>query len=284
MPSCVASAARAIASPPRTGWSPPITSVAPDSKRAVRRWWSRTSRASSKSVSSSSGVLAPLVTLGAPAIAPPHATQRSALTVGSISRSVHSRNVVWQARERVLGCAHERVRYRASAGRDRPSGRAGTRPSNLLAGVVACPGAGGAALHDALLVHARPELAPGHQPLPNGGLGAAAGDTHPRILGGRCPQDGRCRPLRARSFDASRGDRWRAQPQPGLQPLHASLWGRAGTARRPAHAVGRRLGHAGSLSRAGGASVRCRSAALPARRRAISRGGYPPRAPRRRGY
>ena len=63
--------------------------------------------------------------------------------------------------------------------------------------------AGRAALHDTLLVHVRPELASGHQPLPARCSGAAAGVACPRVLRGRCPQDGRRRPFRAGRLDAA---------------------------------------------------------------------------------
>ena len=77
-----------------------------------------------------------------------------------------------------------------------------------------------------------------------------------RVLRGRLPQDGRRRPLRAGDLDAARGDRRRPEPQPRLEALHAALRRRPGAARRPAHAGGRRLGHAGPLPRAGPAPVR----------------------------
>ena len=69
--------------------------------------------------------------------------------------------------------------------------------------------------------------------------------------GGRCPQAGRRRSSErgiSTLHEATGGDPSRS---PGWQPLHASLRGGAGTARRPAHPDGRRLGHAWSLPRAG---------------------------------
>ena len=58
----------------------------------------------------------------------------SRLTVGETGDGVYSTFMEWQDERWVLGCGHERVRCRASTGKDWATGRAGARPPDLFAG------------------------------------------------------------------------------------------------------------------------------------------------------
>ena len=155
-----------------------------------------------------------------------------------------------------VACARGRVRQGARARPDRPSWPAeGSTSPTFWRESTEAVATRRAALHVALLVHARPGVAAGHEPLPGRDPGAAAGVARARVLRGRLPQDGRRRPLRAR------GSR-RCTRRPAATRVAAPRWNqymqpvrrRPGAARRPAHAAGRRLGHAGPLPRAGPAA------------------------------
>lgn len=82
--------------------------------------------------------------------------------------------------------------------------------------------AGNSALHGAALVHARPCIAAGDEPLrPRPDPRTAARVARPRVLRGRLPQHHECRAVKAGHLDATRSERWRPDAQSTLARKHA---------------------------------------------------------------
>ena len=217
--------------------APSSASTAPSSNSAQNPARSRTTKASSSSISSSSGVRAPVH--GRDARPAPRAAGHArnlAFTPGAAGRRVGAMTPYAQER------AKDKITALAAAGLD-------LVPFWREAGEII--DAAGPALHGALLVHARPGVAADHEPLQRVHAGAPARVARARVLRGRRPQARRRGPL------PDAGSRRCTRPTGGDPSWQPSVAGehrarrRPGAHRRPAHPARRRLGRARPLPRAG---------------------------------
>ena len=173
---------------------------------------------------------------------------------------------------------------------DGTSDREGRQPRHVAAGprvVLAVVHRGhlgrGAALLDPVLLHPRPGLAAGDQPLPRGARPVPRGGAGAGVLRRRRAQAGRHRPLPQRPLDHPRGDRRRPERQPAVAVQHDD-GRRPGDDRPPPHEAGRDLGGARAVPRARRTDVRRRREGLRPRDRAEARRGGAARHDPRRGH